>query len=211
MFTGIVEATGTIEAWKFAPEGGRLAVRAPAVAGEVKIGASIAVNGCCLTVVEIGDGTVAFDLSGETIRRTGFGEMKPGTRVNLERPLRAGTEFGGHFVQGHVDGVGRVTRLVPEGENWWFSVRLPEELLRYVVMKGSIAFDGISLTVAGLGDGIADTAIIPFTYEHTNIAGLAVGDPVNVECDILAKYVERLLEGRKEAVPSRLAMDELMK
>ena len=111
----------------------------------------------------------AADLSGETLRRTSLGEMKPGTRVNLERPLTAMKELGGHFVQGHVDGVGRVARLEPEGANWWFGVHVPAELARYVAMKGSIALDGISLTVAGWHDGIVETAIIPFTYEHTNL------------------------------------------
>ena len=181
MFTGIVEIAGVIESQNYAAEGGRLVVRAPEIAGVAPIGASVAVNGCCLTVVEIGDGTVEFDLSGETLRRTGFGELKPGARVNLERPLRAGAEFGGHFVQGHVDGVGRVTRLVPEGENWWLSVRVSADLERYVAMKGSIAIDGISLTVAGLADGIVDIAIIPFTYTHTNVRDLTVGDAVNLE------------------------------
>lgn len=210
MFTGIVEAAGAIEKWDFTPEGGRMVVHAPQIAAESKLGASVAVNGCCLTVVEIAGDTLAFDLSGETIRRTSFGELKPGARVNLERPMRAGGEFGGHFMQGHVDGVARVERLVPEGGNWWLSVRVPPELLRYVVMKGSIALDGISLTVAGLGDGIVDIAVIPFTYEHTNVAALALGDAMNVECDVLAKYVERLLDGRKETVPEQLTAKKLI-
>ena len=137
---------------------------------------SIAVNGCCLTAVDISNETFAADLSGETLRRTSLGEMKPGTRVNLERPLTAMKELGGHFVQGHVDGVGRVARLEPEGANWWFGVRVPGDLARYVAMKGSIALDGISLTVAGWHDGIVETAIIPFTYEHTNLSSLKVGD-----------------------------------
>jgi len=208
MFTGIIEATGTIEALNHTPEGGRLTVRTN-LAHDLAVSNSIAVNGCCLTVVALGEGTFDSDLSGETLRRTGFGETKPGTRVNLERPLRAGAELGGHFVQGHVDGVGRVTRLVPEGENWWLSVRVPEEVRRYVAMKGSIALDGISLTVAGLHEGVVDIAIIPFTYEQTNVSGMTVGDAVNVECDILAKYVERLLEGRNEPAPSRLTVEEL--
>ena len=209
MFTGIVEAAGVIEAQQYSPEGGRLVVRAAEIAGGVHAGSSVAVNGCCLTVVETGAETLAFDLSGETLRRTAFGEMKTGAIVNLERPLRAGGEFGGHFVQGHVDGVGRVTRLVPEGDNWWLSVRVPEELLRYVAMKGSMALDGISLTVAGLSDGVADFAIIPFSYTHTNVRGMAVGDAVNIECDVLAKYVERLMEAREPGA-SRLTVARLV-
>jgi riboflavin synthase len=136
--------------------------------------------------------------------------MKPGTRVNLERPLTAMKELGGHFVQGHVDGVGRVARLEAEGANWWFGVRVPPELARYIAMKGSIALDGISLTVAGWHDGIVETAIIPFTYEHTNLSSLKIGDPVNVECDILAKYVERMMEAQSEPAPSHLSIARLI-
>jgi len=167
------------------------------------------VNGCCLTVVACDAETFAADLSGETLRRTSFGEMKAGTRVNLEKPLTAGKEFGGHFVQGHVDGVGRVARLEPEGENWWLGVRVPEELGRYVAMKGSIAIDGISLTVAAWNNGVVDIAIIPFTYTHTNVRDLSVGDAVNLECDVLAKYVERLMQAREEAARPKLTVEEL--
>ena len=135
-------------------------------------------------------------------RRTSLGEKKAGDLVNLERPLAAGARLGGHFVQGHVDGAGRVTRLAPEGDNWWLSVRVPENLRRYVAEKGSIAIDGISLTVARWQrDGVADFAIIPFTYAHTNIRAMAPGDAVNLEVDILAKYVESLLDARKDARP----------
>ncbi len=228
MFTGIIEATGVLETLRRTAESGRLVVRlpdsglpdsgapepgAPEIAGALKPGSSLAVNGCCLTVVELGNGSIEMDLSGETLQRTAFGEMKPGQRLNLERPLRVGAELGGHFVQGHVDGIGRVTRLVPEiGERgWWLSVRVPGELDRYVAMKGSLAIDGISLTVAGWNEGIADFAIVPFTYAHTNVRDLTVGDPVNVECDILAKYVERLLQASKGPAPSRLALEELLR
>jgi len=211
MFTGIVEFMGKIESLEQTAEGGRLVVRAPEViAAGLEIANSISVNGCCLTVVALDEATFAADLSGETLRRTSFGEMKPGTRLNLEKPLSAGKEFGGHFVQGHVDGIGRVTRLVPEGENWWLSARVPEALERYVAMKGSIAIDGISLTVAGLHEGVVDIAIIPFTYTHTNVQDMTVGDAVNLECDILAKYVERLILAREEATaPSRLTLEKL--
>jgi riboflavin synthase len=211
MFTGIIEFMGEVESLAHTPEGGRLVVRAPEViAAGLHIANSIAVNGCCLTVVECDAATFAADLSGETLRRTSFGEMKAGTRINLEKPLSAGKEFGGHFVQGHVDGVGRVTSVVPEGENWWLSVRVPEELGRYVAMKGSIAIDGISLTVAGWHDGIVDIAIIPFTWTHTNVQDMTPGDPANVEVDILAKYVERLILAREEAAPSRLSVEKLV-
>ena len=210
MFTGLVEHVGTMERLEHHSGGARIRVHAgPLVAGLEKSG-SIAVNGCCLTAVDISGETFTADLSGETLRRTSFGEMKSGAIVNLERPLTAMKELGGHFVQGHVDGVGRVARIEPEGANWWFGVRVPAEIARYVAMKGSIALDGISLTVAGWHDGIAETAIIPFTYSHTNLAALKVGDAVNVECDILAKYVERMIGVRQEASASRLSVARLI-
>ncbi len=210
MFTGIIEHLGMLEALTADPEGGRLRIRAPSVAPLLHPGSSLAVNGCCLTVVELADGVLSFDLSGETLRCTSFGELKPGTRVNLELPLKAGAELGGHFVQGHVDGVGRVCRLVPEGENWWLGVQVPDPLARYVARKGSIAMDGISLTVADWHEGIVEIAIIPYTYTHTNVSGLAPGDPVNLECDILAKYVERLLESRPQGAASPLTLERLL-
>jgi riboflavin synthase len=168
------------------------------------------VNGCCLTVVECDAAHFSADLSGETLRRTSLGEKKPGAPVNLERPLAAGARLGGHFMQGHVDAVGRVTRLTRESENWWLSVRVPEDLRRYVAEKGSIAIDGISLTIAGWQDGVADFAIIPFTYEHTSVRALAFGDGVNIECDILAKYVESLLKQREEHPVSWITLKELV-
>jgi len=210
MFTGIVKFTGTIESLEHTPEGGRLRVRAPEVTPHLAVSNSIAVNGCCLTVVELAGEIFGLDLSGETLRRTSFAELRPGTRVNLERPLTTGDEFGGHFVQGHVDGVGRVAGLVPEGDNWWLRVRVPEALERYVAMKCSISIDGISLTVAGWREGIVEIAVIPYTYEHTNVRDLTVGDPVNLEGDVLAKYVERLLEARGEQAPSQLALARLV-
>jgi riboflavin synthase len=185
-------------------------IRAPELAPQLQISGSIAVNGCCLTVVARDAECFELDLSGETIRRTSFGEMAAGTRVNLEPPMRAGDEFGGHFVQGHVDGVGRVTRLEPEGENWWLGVRLPENVWRYVAMKGSIALDGISLTVADWRDGIVEIAIIPYTWQVTNVQHMRLGDAVNVEADVLAKYIERLLEAREPAAPARLTVEKLV-
>jgi riboflavin synthase len=218
MFTGIVELTGTVESLVKSDAGGRLRVRAPEVAGALAVSASIAVNGCCLTVVERNPETFAADLSPETLSRTTFGEMKSGARVNLERPLTAGKELGGHFVQGHVDGVGSVAKLstvgtprfASENANWWLDVRVPDALAAYVAEKGSISIDGISLTVASWRDGVAGVAIIPFTYAHTNLQGLSAGDPVNLEADILAKYVERLLDARRPNSASRLTVDRLV-
>jgi riboflavin synthase len=216
MFTGIIEQLAQISAFDNGPDGGRLciALDAPTAAHEIathtKLGDSISVNGCCLTVVDCGAGFFAADLSGETLRRTSFGEKKPGDLVNLERPLVAGARLGGHFVQGHVDGAGHVTRLALEGESWWLSIRVPEDLRRYVAEKGSIAIDGISLTVARWQDAVADFAIIPFTYAQTNIRKMVPGDKVNLECDILAKYVESLLESRKAPATSRLTVSKLI-
>lgn len=223
MFTGIIESTGVVEALERSEMGARLRVRVPPhmlaladshqgaqQAAPLQISDSIAVNGCCLTVTALDGDLFSADLSGETLRRTSFGELKPGARVNLERPLAAGAPLGGHFVQGHVDGVGRVARLVPEGNNWWLAVRVPDELARYVAMKGSIAIDGISLTVAGWREGIAEAAIIPYTYAHTNLRERVPGDAVNMECDILAKYLERLLEARREPAASRLTVEKLI-
>jgi len=230
MFTGIVEYVGRIESLERNAGGGRLRVHAGPLAASLAISNSVAVNGCCLTVVELAGETFAADLSPETLRCTAFGEIKPGTRVNLERPLAAGKELGGHFVQGHVDGIGRVAHLAPEGcglylqpaenkgPNWWLGVRVPAEIERYIALKGSIAIDGISLTVAKIADGIVrrqggciiEAAIIPFTHANTNLQTLAPGDAVNLEADILAKYVERLLDSRRAPAPSKLTVARLI-
>ena len=202
MFTGIIEHLGTVESLKANAEGGRLKIHAPSVAKHLEISKSVAVNGCCLTVVEVDHEYFSADLSGETLRKTSLGEWKPGTRVNLEQPLTAGKEFGGHFVLGHVDTIGRVARLAPEGENWWYSVEIPESFARYIVPQGSITIDGISLTVARWNGRVAEVAVIPFTYEHTNIRDKKIGDAVNLEGDVLGKYVERYLEARSGAMPT---------
>jgi len=201
MFTGIVEHVGTVESLSLHSDGGRVTIHAPSVAASLAVSNSIAVDGCCLTVVSLENERFSADLSGETVRRTSFGAggLKTGSRVNLEQPLTAGKEFGGHFVLGHVDGVGRVAHLRPEGENWWYGVQVPEELARYVIPKGSITIDGISLTVARWHDRIAEIAVIPYTYAHTNLRDRRPGDAVNLEGDVLGKYVERHLEARGAA------------
>ena len=210
MFTGIVEHVGRIESLERNAGGARLRLHAGPLAASLAVSGSVAVNGCCLTVVDLSGETFAADLSAETLRRTAFAEIKPGTRVNLERPLAAGKELGGHFVQGHVDGVGRVVRLSPEGPDCWLGVRVPAEIERYIAVKGSIAIDGISLTVAGIAGGIVEAAIIPFTYANTNLRSLAPGDAVNLEADILAKYVERLLDSARAPAPSKLTVAHLL-
>lgn len=196
MFTGMIEAAATIDALDRRGSNARMRVsltEAPYIAAEGKLGDSIAVNGCCLTVAALAGDHFCADLSGETLSRTSLGGKKAGDLVNLERPLAAGARMGGHIVQGHVDGVGRVANVVPDGDSWWLSVEVPEQWRRYVVEKGSIAVDGISLTVARWHDGIADIAVIPFTHTHTNVRAMKRGDAVNLEIDILAKYVESLL------------------
>jgi riboflavin synthase len=223
MFTGIIEHLGKIETLKRNKNGGRLKIGfarstkpadakalAPGLRSELKIGASIAVNGCCLTVVEAGKAFFAADLSAETLRRTSFAGAAAGGIVNLELPVRADAPLGGHFVQGHVDGVGRVEHLKPEGENWWLAVRVPGDLRRYVAQKGSLAVDGISLTLARWNDSVAEFAIIPHTYANTNLREIAPGDSVNLECDILAKYVESLMKGRAGIPASRWTVDKLI-
>jgi riboflavin synthase len=213
MFTGIIEHVGTIESLSLHRDGGRVTIQAPTLASKLATSNSIAVNGCCLTILSAEKDRFSADLSGETIRRTSFGAnssaLKKGSRVNLEQPLTAGKEFGGHFVLGHVDGTGQVAHLRREGESWWYGVRAPGEFARYIVPKGSITIDGISLTVANWHDGIAEIAVIPFTYEHTNIRDRKPGDAVNLEGDILGKYVERYPEARSSATTGRISIADL--
>jgi riboflavin synthase len=215
MFTGIIEHLGTIDSLSQNNDGGRVTIHAPTLASKLAVSSSIAVNGCCLTIASVEKGgRFSADLSGETIRKTSFGTtngaLQKGARVNLEQPLTAGKELGGHIVLGHVDGTGRVAHLRPEGENWWYGVEVPEDFARYIVPKGSITIDGISLTVANWREGIAEIAVIPFTHEHTNIRDRKPGDAVNLEGDILGKYAERYLASRKEAPASRLTVAHLV-
>jgi len=214
MFTGIVQDTGRIDSFEHGPLGGRLGVRfsnALTAARPLAAGASIAVNGCCLTVVECTADSFSADLSGETLACTSFREKKTGDIVNLERPLIVGDEFGGHIVQGHVDGVGRVQKILPDGENWTLAVDFPAVIARYIVEKGSLTVDGISLTVARLTESTAEIAIIPYTYQHTNLRQAAAGDAVNLECDVLAKYVERLLRRDDEPTRPALTVEQLLR
>ena len=205
LFTGIIEHIGTIDALDLKSGGGRITIHAPSLTSTLAVSNSIAVNGCCLTIVATGKESFSADLSGETIQKTSFGAksgaLKRGSQVNLEQPLTAGKELGGHFVLGHVDGTGRVTHLdreSSESDNWWFGVEVPEDFARYIVPKGSITIDGISLTVARWNKNtrVADIAVIPYTYEHANIRDRKPGDAVNLEGDALGKYVERYLEAR---------------
>ena len=216
MFTGIIEHLGTIASLDLHSDGGRVTIHAPSLGPSLAVANSIAVNGCCLTITSIHNGRFSADLSGETLSKTSFGAteggLRVGSRVNLERPLTAGKEFGGHFALGHVDTVGCVTHLTPEGENWWYGVRVPEEFARYIVTKGSISIDGISLTAARWRENVAEAAIIPYTYDHTNIRDRKPGDAVNLEADILGKYIEHYLESRQNAkVESNLRVEQLVR
>lgn len=193
MFTGIVEELGEVVAVDPLADAERLTIHGPLVTGDAAPGASIAVNGVCLTVVDLEDGRFTADVMHETLRRSGLGSLRPGSRVNLERPVTLQARLGGHLVQGHVDGVGTV--LDREAAEHWEVVRigLPAPLARYVVEKGSITVDGVSLTVVDVDDTSFRVSLIPTTLAMTTLGSRAVGDPVNLEVDVVAKYVERLM------------------
>jgi len=188
VFTGIVREIGRVEAVEERGESVRLVVRAPETASAAAVGDSVSLAGVCLTAVEVADGTVAFDAVPETLRRSTLGHLVEGGGVNVEPALRAGDPLGGHIVQGHVDGVGRIRRVDGEG----IEVEAPADVLRYCVEKGSIAVEGVSLTIAVLGEGSVSIALIPHTREVTTLGTVAEGDEVNLEVDVVAKYVERL-------------------
>ncbi len=194
MFTGIIEETGFVRALHSGASGSTVLIEGATVTPEMKLGDSIAVNGVCLTVAEIKGRTFRCDLSAETVHRSTIGRLRGGMPVNLERPVSAGGRFGGHFVQGHVDGVGQLISTTPAGEGVDMDFSVPAELQRYLVSKGSVAVDGISLTVARLSEHGFTVAVIPFTYRVTNLRHLRPGDEVNLEMDVLAKYLERFFE-----------------
>jgi riboflavin synthase len=200
MFTGIVQETGIVERIKPAKKSIELTVRANVTGRGLKPGGSLAVNGCCLTAVKVATRgkikLVQFDLLQETWRRTNLQFAKAGSLVNLERPLRADGEFGGHFVTGHIDGVGKIIRWERTGQDHVLDITAPPEVMRYVVFKGSVAVDGISLTVAGVDKKSFRIWIIPHTYEITTLRERKVGDAVNLEADLLGKYVEKFLTGK---------------
>ena len=193
MFTGLIEALGEVAEVKPTPSGFRLRLMT-AIAAELSPGDSLAVNGVCLTVVAADADGVHADISPETARVSALGSLKRGAVVNLERPLRADARVGGHFVQGHVDATATIEDIRQEGESYWVTVKFPPLLAPYIVRKGSIAVNGISLTVAGVDDRHFDVQIVPFTWQHTNLHVLKTGDQVNLECDILGKYVVRVAE-----------------
>ena len=192
MFTGLVEAIGEIASLEPMPPGIRMRVQT-ALGAELVPGDSLAVNGVCLTVVSADKTGIQADVSPETARVTTLGTARCGTIVNLERPLRADGRLGGHFVQGHVDATAAIDEISEDGDSRWMTVRFPSELASYIVRKGSIAVNGVSLTVAGVDDHRFGVQVIPYTWAHTNFHALKAGDAVNLECDVLAKYVARAL------------------
>jgi riboflavin synthase len=196
VFTGIVEELGEVVGWDELADSARVTVQGPLVTSDAGHGDSIAVNGVCLTVVEHGDGRFTADVMRETLVRSSLGSLALGSRVNLERAVRVTDRLGGHLVQGHVDGVGEVVGIEP-GERWTVvTVSLPADLARYVVEKGSITLDGVSLTVSAVRDDALEVSLVPTTLELTTLGRAAVGDLVNLEVDITAKYVEKLLQHR---------------
>lgn len=219
MFTGIIEEVGTVAELASNAKGGRLRIECAIVLPKLRVASSVAVSGCCLTVVEKDKRGFACDLAPETLNRTGFRRLAVGAKVNLEAGLTPSTPLDGHIVQGHVDGTGTLVGLTPAGDpstssgqapsagseqgNFWLDVDIPESLTRYLVEKGSVAVEGISLTVTAVEGTRLRIAIIPFTVEHTNLRTLQPGDPVNLECDVLAKYVEKLLLERPPAATGR--------
>jgi riboflavin synthase len=193
MFTGLIEEVGSIAELKPLPTGFRLRVTSP-LAAQLRVGESIAVNGVCLTVIAASNGEFYADVSPETARVTTLGGLKLGRAVNLERPLAADGRIGGHFVLGHVDATGSIEECRRDGDSYWVTVAFPQILAPYLVHKGSIAVDGISLTIAGLSERQFDVQIIPHTWEKTNLNGCKQGDAVNLECDVIGKYVVRVAE-----------------
>ena len=197
MFTGIIEETGVIGFVRPLPTGARIGVKAKLVLADLTPGASIAVNGVCLTAVQIEPIGFEADLAPETLERTNLGDLTTGSRVNLERPLLPTSRLSGHIVQGHVDATAEVIELRPLGDsNWWLTIGVPAALERYMVHKGSITIDGISLTIAALEPGRLGVTIIPHTYETTAMRQYGIGTRVNIECDVIAKHVDRLLQYR---------------
>ena len=210
MFTGIIEEVGEVTSIREESGTRRLTVSASRLIKELKKGDSIAVSGVCLTAVSIKPSSVAFDLAEETWTRTSFSRMHEGALVNLELPMRADGRFGGHIVQGHVDGTGEFVGLdrIPGAEDFWLRIRIPNDLERYVIFKGSLSIEGISLTVAKIEGRNVTVAIIPHTWEMTNLRSLKPGDPVNLEVDMIAKYVEKMMKGESSNGP--LTLEELV-
>lgn len=210
MFTGIIEEVGRVASIRESGENRRLTVQANDTPRQLATGNSVAVSGVCLTALDIKTNSFSADLAPETWVRTSFSRIKEGSLVNLELPMKADGRFGGHIVQGHVDGVGRLISFdqIPDSENWWLHIQIPEDIDRYVVYKGSLSIEGISLTVARIEDRRCTVAIIPHTVEMTNLKSLKPGDPVNLEADLIAKYVEKML--KVDSAPTTITLENLV-
>lgn len=206
MFTGIVEQVGIVAALMRGASSAKAAISAPKVFDDAKVGDSIMVNGICLTVTHTRRNFAEFDLSAETLKRTTLGELRIGDRVNLERALLISSRLGGHLVSGHIDGVGEIRSKVVSGEAFDLYLSVPSEILRYLVVKGSIAVDGISLTIADFRDGLVRFSVVPQTAKATNLAERGVGDKVNVEVDLLSKYIERHLGVEPKSITEETMM-----
>jgi riboflavin synthase len=202
VFTGIIETVGIVRAFVRRPAGARVTISAATIAETARLGDSLAVDGACLTVAALAGDSVACDLSVETLSRTTLGTLRVGTRVNLERPLRLGDRVGGHLVSGHVDALGQLASRLPQGEGAVYRIRFPESLAPFLVPKGSVAVDGISLTVAALASQHFDVAVIPYTLQGTTLAEKRVGARLNLEADLIGKYVARLAAGRTAGPPT---------
>ncbi len=209
MFTGLIQETGRVSSLQKVDGKTRITVTAREIPAELKLGDSVAVSGVCLTAIKIDRSGFACDLAEETIRRTSLGGLKKDSVVNLELPTQAGARLGGHVVQGHVDGVGKLLDLekIKGGEDWRLAIQMPEELMRYIVPQGSITVEGISLTVAKIDSTQIEIAIIPHTYQATNLPTLKPGSPINIEVDVLAKYAEKLAQ---KSAPARLTVAKLI-
>ena len=200
MFTGLIEELGTVKSRQVFANGERIVIAASTVTSDISNGDSIAVNGVCLTALDVTPDSFAADVSPETLAKTTLGDLETGSPVNLERSVTPATRLGGHMVQGHVDARGTFVSAVPQGEFWTVKIGFPPELARYFVPKGSVAVEGISLTIAQLHDDSFDIAIIPKTWEMTDLSSLSPGREVNLEVDVIAKYVERMMAFRQQSV-----------
>jgi riboflavin synthase len=211
MFTGIIEEVGRVARIEQRGENRLITISAMSAPKELKAGDSVSVSGVCLTALDIKAGSFSADLAPETWVLTSFSRIHEGALVNLELPMKADGRFGGHIVQGHVDGVGKVIALerIADSENFWLRLELPRDVEKYTVYKGSVCIEGISLTVAKLEDGICTVAIIPHTVEMTNLNSLKPGDPVNLEADLIAKYVEKMMA--RETAENTLTVEELVR
>jgi riboflavin synthase len=211
MFTGIIEEVGKVARIQQRGENRRITIEAATTPKQLGVGDSVAVSGVCLTALDIKPNSFSADLAPETWARTSFSRLHEGALVNLELPMKAAGRFGGHIVQGHVDGVGKLIELkrIADSENWWLHIEIPSEIAKYTVFKGSISIEGISLTVASIERNHCKIAIIPHTVEMTNLGSLRPGNPVNLEADVIAKYVEKMVKG--ESAQSSITVAELVR